>query len=200
MSMNKRIWGVIIIVVSILLLAVIIYFAFFYKGSLSLPLVGQPAGPEPVAVAPEQTEPALGLASTALPKKAVVQTDDLTRMAAAFAERFGSFSNQSNYGNLRDLQIFMTARMKSWSQSYIESARARKTEVAIYYGITTKAILSQVKQFDEQAGQAEILVKTQRRESSGVSANGASFYQDIVIKYLREAGIWRVDEATWQNK
>jgi len=198
--MNKRIWGAIIIVAGVLLLAVIIYFAFFYKSFLSLPLVSQPAGPEPVTVAPEQTEPVGQQIATVPPKKAEVQSDDLARMAAAFAERFGSFSNQSDFGNLRDLQIFMTAKMKGWAQDYISQARARKTDTSIYYGIVTKAILSQVEQFDEQAGQAEILVKTQRRESSGVSANGTTFYQDIVIKYLRENGVWRVDEATWQTK
>ena len=124
----------------------------------------------------------------------------MARLASAFAERFGSFSNQSDYGNIRDLEIFMTAKLKAWADNYITEARARANQTAIYYGIVTKAISTEVKQFDADTGQAEILVRTQRRESAGVSGNSSTFYQDISLKYAREQGVWRVDGVNWQNR
>jgi len=94
----------------------------------------------------------------------------------------------------------MTDKMKDWSQNYINDAKAKKADTSIYYGIVTKSIFSEAKQFDADLGQAEVLVKTQRRESTGVSGNSATFYQDIIIKYLREGSVWRVDGIYWQSR
>src|SRR3990167_3278636 len=201
--MNKRIWGAIIVIIGLLLIAAIIFFLFFYKPSASQPVADRPAATEPRAVSTEPagtSNPATAEQTAPLPKKTEVNQDDLARMASAFAERFGSFSNQSDYGNVRDLQIFMTNTMKDWSENYINDARSRKIQTAIYYGIVTKAISSTVKQFDADTGLAEILVKTQRRESAGLAGNSSTFYQDIIIKYIREQGVWRVDGFYWQSR
>src|SRR3989338_3291307 len=201
--MNKRIWGAIIVIIGLLLIAAIIFFLFFYKPSASQPVADRPAATEPRAVSTEPagtSNPATAEQTAPLPKKTEVNPDDLARMAAAFAERFGSFSNQSDYGNLRDLQIFMTDGLKTWAQNYINEARLKKADTSIYYGIVTKAVLSEVRQFDGDLGQAEILVKTQRRESAGVTGNSSTFYQDIIIKYRREGKVWQVDGVYWQDR
>ncbi len=200
--MNRRIWGIIIVILALAIIAGIIYIIFFYKFSAPTePIAEQPAVEQ--TEQPKTQEPVKQPIATPMVsplKKAEVKADDLSRMGAAFAERYGSYSNQSDYGNIRDLQIFMTTKMKNWSDSYITDARSRKGDPAIYYGIVTKAISSEVKRFDSDTGQAEILVKTQRRESAGVGSNSAVFYQDITIKYLKQSGIWRVDEALWQTR
>ncbi|KKS33518.1 MAG: hypothetical protein UU95_C0029G0013 [Parcubacteria group bacterium GW2011_GWC2_42_12] len=199
--MNKRIWGIIIIIVGLLLMVAIIYFMFFYKSAAPEPVIEQPVtSVSQTTVTPEPTSQPVTVQPVSPLKKAEVKADDLVRLAAAFAERFGSFSNQSDYGNLRDLRIFMTDNLKTWAENYINNARLKKGDASIYYGIVTKAVLSEVKQFDSDLGQAEILVKTQRRESAGVTGNSTTFYQDIIIKYRLEGSVWRVDGAYWQNK
>lgn len=198
---NKRFWGVIAIIFGLLIIAVIIYFIFFYQPAALAPVVEQPvATGAQTIVTPEPTSQPVAIQPVSPLKKAEVKADDLARMAVAFAERFGSFSNQSDYGNLKDLQLFMTSSLNDWAQNYINEARLKKTDTSIYYGIVTKAILSEVKQFDSDLGQAEILVKTQRRESTGVTGNSSTFYQDIIIKYRREGTVWRVDGIYWQSK
>ena len=199
--MNKRIWGIIIIIVGLLLMVAIIYFMFFYKSAAPEPVIEQPVtSVSQTTVTPEPTSQPVTVQPVSPLKKAEVKADDLVRLAAAFAERFGSFSNQSDYGNLRDLRIFMTDNLKTWAENYINNARLKKGDASIYYGIVTKSVLSEVKQFDSDLGQAEILVKTQRRESAGVTGNSTTFYQDIIIKYRLEGSVWRVDGAYWQNK
>jgi len=201
--MSKRFWGINAIIFGALIIAAIIYFFFFYKpAAVPEPVAETPTNagakltpePEPTETVEEPLEPAAPL------KKAEVKADDLARLGSAFAERFGSFSNQSDYGNLRDLQIFMTAGMKAWAENYINTARLKKTDASIYYGIVTKAVLSETKIFDPDLGRAEILVKTQRRESTGISGNSSTFYQDLLIKYRREGTVWRVDAAYWQSR
>ena len=201
--MGRRIWGIIIVILSLALIAGIVYVIFFYKFSPAAePVVIEPAT-QPAIVATTSV-PAEPLATNVQPvsplKKSEVSGDDLARMASAFAERFGSFSNQSDYGNIRDLLIFMTATMKNWADNYISDARSKKGDTSIYYGIVTKAIAATINRFDGDAGQAEILVRTQRRESAGASGNSSTFYQDIIIKFLRENGVWRVDGIYWQEK
>ena len=201
--MRKKIWGIIAVIIGLLLIAVIIYFMFFYKFPAPPELVNEQPTSQPQAVItpePTSTKPPVTIQPVSPLKRTEVKPDDLARMAAAFAERFGSFSNQSDYGNLRDLQIFMTDGLKTWAQNYINEARLKKADTSIYYGIVTKAVLSEVRQFDGDLGQAEILVKTQRRESAGVTGNSSTFYQDIIIKYRREGKVWQVDGVYWQDR
>lgn len=200
--MNKKFFGIIIVILSLALIIGIVYFIFFYRFSgPPEQAVRAPAKTtvEP-ATKPPPVQPTVALEPPVVPKKTEIEADDLARMASAFAERFGSFSNQSDYGNIRDLEIFMTYSLKNWAENYVNDARVKKTQTAIYYGIITKAISDEVKKFDAAAGQAEILVKTQRREAAGVNSNSSTFYQDIVIKYAREQGVWRVDGVYWQAK
>lgn len=201
--MNRKLWGIIIVIIGMALMAGLVYFIFFYKPEVEPVSLEQniieaanTVSSEVEDTAPEPTS----APNVSLYRKFEVSHDDLARMASAFSERFGSFSNQSDYGNIRDLQIFMTPKMKDWSQNYINEARGRKTDASIYYGIVTKAVSSDAALYDPDLGQAEILVKTQRRESSGVSANSSTFYQDLLIKYTRDKGVWRVDGAYWQDR
>ncbi|MBI2459676.1 MAG: hypothetical protein HYV53_03945 [Parcubacteria group bacterium] len=205
--MDKKVWGIIIVILSLVLIIGIAYIIFFYRfSSPASPAVQPPVTQEPAVQPPAAEEPGLpAQAGKAVQpivpaKPAEMRADDLARLASAFAERFGSFSNQSDYGNIRDLQIFMTDTMKTWAENYINDARTKKIQTVIYYGIVTKAISNEVKNFDADTGQAEILVKTQRRELAGVSGNSSTFYQDIIIKYAREQGVWRVDKTYWQSK
>jgi len=71
----------------------------------------------------------------------------------------------------------------------------------IYYGITTKAVAQELKEFDEDVGKARVMVKTRRREAT-ISTNNYSnvFSQDIELSFVKENGSWRVDNAFWQTK
>ncbi len=123
---------------------------------------------------------------------------DLERMASSFAERFGSYSNQAGFSNIYDLQVFMTANMQKWSIDYIEQMKKKQADSLIYYGITTMAVTTELKSFDDDEGKAEALIKTQRRESVGTFDNSKTFYQDISIYFVKENGVWKVDKAAWK--
>ncbi|MBU1684190.1 hypothetical protein KKC56_01865, partial [Patescibacteria group bacterium] len=125
--------------------------------------------------------------------------EDLKRMASAFAERFGSYSNHSDYSNISDLKIFMSNKMQVWADDFIKKQKINQEYSEIYSGITTQAILEEVKQFDVKSGNAEILVKTQRRESKGSINNASAIQQDIIIKFIKENGLWKINSAEWQN-
>lgn len=121
----------------------------------------------------------------------------LTKMASAFAERFGSYSNQSDFENLEDLMTFMSRSLKSWAENVIHSGRDQINQPTIYYGITTKALKTKVAEFLPASGRAKFQVSTQRHEVVGSSANAKVYYQDIELEMIKEAGVWKVDRAEW---
>ena len=206
--MDKKYFGMIIIIIALVLLVGIIYTVFFYKFPSTPAEKAAPVSEEKAtSTSSAANQPASSVEQPAIINieskplgKAELQQEDLKRLASSFAERFGSFSNHSNYGNIQDLKLFMSSKMKVWADKYITEAIARAADTSIYYGITTKAIAADVKQFDDNADRAEILVKTKRRESTGVTSNSSGFYQDIFINFAKENGAWKVDSAYWQAK
>jgi len=130
-----------------------------------------------------------------------VNREDLKRLAASFGERYGNFSNHSNFSNIVDLKMFMSKNMKNWADNYIAEQKSKEIDDTIYYGITTKAIGEEIIEFDDDISKAEILVKTRRREAIGTTNNISDiFNQEIIITFVKELGAWKVDSAVWQNK
>jgi len=127
--------------------------------------------------------------------------EDLTRLASSFAERFGSYSNHSNFSNIIDLKVFMTEKMQRWADAYVTEQRKNNLADALYCGITAKAIEKEVKEFDDNVGVASVLVTTRRREYSGSTNNlSDTFNQAVLIRFINENGAWKVDSATWQDR
>ena len=118
------------------------------------------------------------------------ESRNLRRAAMDFAETFGSFSNESDYQNLKVLLGDMTPRMKAWAESVIAAGQSEGD-----FQITTRALSAEEVSYDEESGVAEYLVSTQRQEVE----NGASrvYYQDIQIIYKDVGAEWRVDQANW---
>ncbi|MFA6171169.1 MAG: hypothetical protein WCW77_05410 [Patescibacteria group bacterium] len=203
--MDKRFFGFGIIFISLLLLAGIVYVFFFYNFKA-------PAPEESDSTITDQSqEPAIVNTNTAVNtgktnqtaprvRKEEMNQEDLKRMAGSFAERFGSYSNQSDYSNIGDLMVFMTSRMEEWAGQYMNEAAKKGGNLNIYYGISTKAVTEEVKSFDKEAGLAVILVGTQRREATGMMTNASSFYQNIEISFKKEGSAWKIDSAIWQSK
>lgn len=124
--------------------------------------------------------------------------DNLKKLASNFAERFGSYSNQNQFENFRDLEVLMSEKMKTWTENYILETKAKNPNTSVYYGLTTKAIKANLISLDEKAGKAEVLVSAQRWEAKETTTNIKVFYQDIGIKFVFENKEWKVDGAFWK--
>ncbi len=206
--MVRKFLNLIVIIIALVALAGIVYVVFFYdfigkdrvseeKKIFFPPEEIQEEGETIVLSSENQKGLSTGKREIS---QSEISEENLKRMAASFAERFGSYSNHSNYSNISDLKIFMTNTMQAWADGFVEEIKAKQGSSDIYYGVTTKAVATEVKKFDEGAGQAEILVKTQKRESSGTMDNAAVTYQDILIFFINESNSWKVDKAEWQKE
>jgi uncharacterized protein YpmS len=124
--------------------------------------------------------------------------DDFRQIARPFAERFGSYSNQSDYRNIDDLKIFMTEKMKDWADDYVRGLRESSPIEQEFYGVTTKSLLEpQILSFDLAGSKVEVSLTVQREEIF-FSGEKNIFSQDIKIVFVKQNGEWLVDGAFWQ--
>jgi len=204
---NKRILWLVIIILLILIIAALVYlYLAFYQTPSETANNLNINGDETVTV-PEVTPP--GLDTYNQPNPAVLADieaengvgasidESLILVANSFVERFGSYSNQSDYANFADLDTFMSPSMNNWIPRYIGQLTKENPDISIYYAIETKVISNQTTQMDEDNGTAEILIKTQRQEFKNDIKNPNIFYQDIRLELEKMDNEWKVDGAYW---
>jgi hypothetical protein len=216
--MREKILSIILIVLGLAVVAGIGYYAYIMYFQAAPP--EPPAGQEPQdqgQAEPEETgqnfpkgedggggaviEAGSGeeeLETEEVSEKNLDEKDRILRLAISFAERFGSYSNQSDYGNITDLKIYMTKSMQEWADNFVTENRSNKTGAQEYYGIVTHAVSGEFIDLDDEKGVAEISVMTRRRELGENETVGGSFTQEIKLKLLRESGEWKIDKASWQ--
>src|SRR3989338_1962050 len=119
-------------------------------------------------------------------------TTELTRMAATFTERFGTFSNQGDYSEILDLDGFMTPTLYAWAQTYIVELEKQHSQKQGYYSVSTRAISVQTRALDSQNGVAEFLIIAQRSAVDGAKAANV-YYQNLIMKMIFTGGEWKVD-------
>ena len=195
--------GILLIIIGLIIILLILYFAWRKPAAPASPLsiapattTSQlPAGASTGSTTPSDIPANHTVYNLAQEPPHLTNANDLSKIAMAFAERFGSFSNQSNYSNISDLQISMTDSMRAWSNTYIQQLTAQYKNNGAYYGITTHALISTVSSFDDKTGRAEIVVTTQRTESD----KSAPYNQKLDLRFLQVNGEWLVDNAHWEK-
>lgn len=118
----------------------------------------------------------------------------MTITAKLFAERYGSYSNEANFQNIRDVIPLMSAKFGTATTADLATKKAPSG----FFGITTRVITVKVVSQDEKKGTAVIDLSTQRVEENGSAQNTTTKYQDIELSFVKESGVWVVDSAKWQ--
>lgn len=122
----------------------------------------------------------------------------LIAIAMTFTERFGSFSTQGDFENLKDSQSYMTEKLKAWSESYIEKNKNRE-EGGEFYGVTARALKADILTLDDDEKNAQVLVSVQQEENRGShTGRGAILYKRLLLNCVKMDGSWKVDTALWQ--
>lgn len=121
------------------------------------------------------------------------QAAGATTVAKMFVERYGSYSNEAEFQNLRDVLPLMTDTFAEKTRVFIEGAEVPET----FYGVTTRVLIVQVERMDEAAGKATFKINTQQERSEGSAQNVSVNYQEIRVELNREAGVWKVSSAVW---
>lgn len=210
MMENRKKVGLLILIIAFLILAIIII--MFIKNTKSS-VDNPPIVPPITGGANLETAANVPLAPTSTPGDAPrnyqtydvskeephkLNANDAAKLSSLFAERLGSFSNQSDYGNVTDIKIFMTKTMQDWADKYVTDLRAQKYS-GVYYGIITTALTTKVLSYDEKAGKTKIEVQTERRESNA-DVLSPVYLQKMTLDLVKVNEEWLVDGAFWEKK
>ncbi len=114
-------------------------------------------------------------------------------VARNFAERYGSFSSDSQFLNLEEVKLISTAKM----QIALEQGKAKMITGQGFYGVSSKALKTEIKNLDDAGGKAKIIVSLQRSERKD-GANDYVYYQDLDLSLIKSGESWLVDSANWQ--
>ena len=204
---NRKKIGILIIIIAVLILAIIIIM-FLKKTSPSVDVIptitntGILTATDNSPTYPTST-PGTGPRNPQtydISKEAphVLNANDAAKLSASFTERLGSFSNQSDYGNVTDLKILMTSSMRDWADKYVAELKA-KPYSGEYYGIITKALTTKVLNYDEAKGTAKVELVTERQETKATVA-GATYQQKMTLDLVKINSEWIVDNAVWEKK
>lgn len=126
-------------------------------------------------------------------KEVRTQTSSMTTTAKLFVERYGSYSNEANFQNIRDVIPLMSVEFAAATTADL----ATKTQPNGFYGVTTRVIAVKVVSQNETTGTAEVLLSTQRTEENGSAQNTTTKYQDVELMFVTESGVWKVDSVKW---
>lgn len=114
-------------------------------------------------------------------------------VASDFAERYGSYSNQNNYQNLRDLYPQMTTAMHANTDAYIA---ANPTSAGDYQGTSTKTLRVEV--LNQGDTTFRVKIYTQRTESTATNSQSLVYYQNAEATLIKSNLLWLVDSFVWQ--
>jgi len=157
--------------------------------------------PETIVVVPEdqlvadieETGPVDMIEETEEPARAPAEVS-VDSLARTFSERYASYSNESDFANLYDLEPLMTDSMWRDTEAMIESLEVQD----VYHGVTSRAITITVPAMTDDDLEVTVEVLMQREDALGSPQNIEINYETLVLDLVKESGTWKVDSATWQ--
>ncbi|TAN33531.1 hypothetical protein EPN28_01825 [Patescibacteria group bacterium] len=124
------------------------------------------------------------------PTSLEAQKNGVRQIAKIFVERYGTYSTDNNYDNIRELENLVTDVL--WQKI---SAPLKNTKPAVeFLGVTTKVIASSLSDWDgASAGVA--LQATRVEEKAGATSSKQVSYKVNLLKIGNE---WLVGAVSWQ--
>lgn len=164
-------------------------------------VIRRDANPRPTQRGSETTErvattplvPTATVPSTIEPRPAGPVHQNARVVALDFTERYGSYSSQGDYQNIRDLFPQMTSRMRTRAAAVIAST---PLDDSIYSGFTTRALRADT--LDSSDTNITFSVEAQRTETSAADPQGRAFYQTAELTLTKSDLKWLVDSFTWK--
>lgn len=192
MTRRKRLILLILILLAFLLLILLLlWFLFARTRSVDVP--------QPVVIQQEEvqvipTRPTISTQEKEAERQVRSTSSDVVSLSKTFVTRYGSYSNEAEFANLKDVLPLMSATFARDTKAFIDSAQTPEE----LYGVTTSVVTVTVESKDEERGVAQATIMTQREEAVGSPQNTTVRYQEVVLTFVKEDDAWKVDSATWQ--
>lgn len=112
-----------------------------------------------------------------------------TQLAKVFVERYGTYSTDNNFQNIKDVETLVTASL--WSK--ISASMNSKNTSQSFVGVTTKVISADLTNWS--GTRATVELKTMRtEEKNGVATTR---YQNATVEMVKQNTVWLIDKISW---
>ena len=119
-----------------------------------------------------------------------VEQNGVEQLAKIFIERYGTYSTDNEFENIKEAQSLVTKSL--WSK--ISLGIGVKNPNAGFLGLTTKVV--SVSMISWSDSKADFDLKIMRNENkSGVVTTR---YQNVTVEMIKENGTWLADSLTWK--
>ena len=117
------------------------------------------------------------------------QKNGVQQLAKVFVERYGTYSTDNNFQNIKDVETLVTRSL--WSK--ISAPISSKTVSQSFTGVTTKVISMDLTEWSDVKATVEL--KTSRiEEKNGVVTTR---YQTAVVSMVKQNVVWLIDKISW---
>ncbi len=110
------------------------------------------------------------------------------QMAKIFTERYGTYSSDSDFANVREVESLVTKSYWSELEKTIGTGKP-----AMFIGVTTNAVASEVAEYG--GGKATVNVSVQKTTTRGSSVTESS--EKAKVWLIQSGGVWLVDDFEW---
>ncbi len=114
-------------------------------------------------------------------------------VSRAFAERYGSTTSDRPTAHLTGAAAYVSTALRA---AFERQAAAPVGPAETPKSVTSQALAFNVRAVDERSGRADVVVSLRRTEHVGTKPS-VTYVQDLTLLFVREAGAWRVNVASW---
>lgn len=118
-----------------------------------------------------------------------VEQNGVEQLAKIFAERYGTYSTDSNFQNIKDVQDLVTPSL--WSKL---KAKITTGPAANFVGATAKVITSNLSDWDGASATVQMQA-TVVKEQNGVST---TLHQNVTVSMVKNGSSWLVSDFVWK--
>jgi len=144
--------------------------------------------------APTALNNSINNTTTAEVDQSLQQKDALATLARTFIERYGTWSNQSDFENFTDLYPYMTDELKIATQDFVLRQRTALTANSLYYGLTTRFLSWDLTNIITDAS-ADLFANVQQQETKDGQTTILS--KKATLKFIKQGADWKVSQINF---
>lgn len=181
----------------LLLAAVFLVYPYFRSDETETPsqtvTVTDPSEltPLPTTTNPAVVDNTIIVEETPVERTEAQQRAEAERLTRMFVERFGSYSNFSDFANITSLEPFMTESMKTYAAGVKNESQNSQTGGG-YYGVTSQIISLTVASFTV-SGSATVNFVVQQETQNGLQSQIQTQYRDGRLELVYRENQWLVN-------
>jgi hypothetical protein len=192
MSLRARIFIIVSIIV-FLILGISIFLIVRNKNKNTEPQTGTPNG-DTIENGQTGSQTSVGAqapaglpAKTATPLEA--EKNSVAQLAKFFVERYGTYSSDNNFQNIKEVEDFVTPAL--WSK--ISAQMNVKSSTGSFVGVTTKVISTDLTAWSGTTATVELKMMRNEEKNGVVSTR----YQNATVEMVKTDGVWLADKLVW---